>query len=238
MHRSLRPSLSDRLWAWVILSLQGRMAGSLVTRARSAATPSGTASSPFLTARGGAISIPLPAGASFSTGKRKTSTRSRASQWAWAKSSKRARKLQVICNGICALGQRVGGASLRPFPPGRAAPRSRLLGPQTTSISRRRMIWPSAFRCHASGVWSGCRSSRAQQSEQEGGACGHYFASLLIASGMDVKVVQTRLRQPRAMTTLNTYGHMWPDADESSRAAVAVVLAARKDSSRTARLAD
>ena len=70
----------------------------------------------------------------------------------------------------------------------------------------------------------------------------HYFASLLIASGLDVKVVQTRLRHASAMTTLNTYGHMWPDADESSRAAVAVVLAARKDSpkdsSRTKRVAD
>jgi integrase len=66
----------------------------------------------------------------------------------------------------------------------------------------------------------------------------HYFASLLIASGLDVKVVQTRLRHASATTTLNTYGHMWPDADESSRAAVAVVLAARKDSSRTARGVD
>ena len=66
----------------------------------------------------------------------------------------------------------------------------------------------------------------------------HYFASLLIASGLDVKVVQTRLRHASAMTTLNTYGHMWPDADESSRAAVAVVLAAREDSSRTAKIAD
>jgi len=64
----------------------------------------------------------------------------------------------------------------------------------------------------------------------------HYFASLLIASGLDVKVVQTRLRHASAMTTLNTYGHMWPDADESSRGAVAVVLAARKDSSRTNRV--
>jgi integrase len=57
----------------------------------------------------------------------------------------------------------------------------------------------------------------------------HYFASLLIASGADVKVVQKRLRHASAMTTLNTYGHMWPDADESARAAVAVVLAARAD---------
>jgi integrase len=66
----------------------------------------------------------------------------------------------------------------------------------------------------------------------------HYFESLLIASGLDVKVVQTRLRHASAITTLNTYGHLWADADESSRAAVAVVLAARKDSSRTTRVAD
>jgi len=67
----------------------------------------------------------------------------------------------------------------------------------------------------------------------------HYFASLLIASGADVKVVQRRLRHASAMTTLNTYGHMWPDADESARAAVAVVLAERADSlSKTRSLAD
>lgn len=67
----------------------------------------------------------------------------------------------------------------------------------------------------------------------------HYFASLLIASGADVKVVQRRLRHASATTTLNTYGHMWPDADESARAAVGVVLAARADSlAQSKRLAD
>jgi integrase len=55
----------------------------------------------------------------------------------------------------------------------------------------------------------------------------HYFASLLITSGADVKVVQKRLRHASAMTTLNTYGHMWPDADESTRVAIAGVMAAR-----------
>jgi integrase len=55
----------------------------------------------------------------------------------------------------------------------------------------------------------------------------HYFASPLITSGADVMVVQKRLRHASAMTTLNTYGHMWPDADESTRAAIAGVLAAR-----------
>ena len=40
-----------------------------------------------------------------------------------------------------------------------------------------------------------------------------------------MKVVQARLRHASATTTLNTYGHLWPDADESARAAVASVLA-------------
>lgn len=61
----------------------------------------------------------------------------------------------------------------------------------------------------------------------------HYLASLLIGHGLDVKVVQTRLRHANATTTLNTYGHLWPDADESARAAVASVVAARADYLRT-----
>ena len=61
----------------------------------------------------------------------------------------------------------------------------------------------------------------------------HYLASLLIASGADVKVGQARLRRASVTTTLNTYAHLWPDADESARAAVGLVLAARADSLRT-----
>jgi integrase len=55
----------------------------------------------------------------------------------------------------------------------------------------------------------------------------HYFASLLIASGLDVKVVQARLRHASAKTTLDTYGHLWPDRDDTSRAAVAAVYRSR-----------
>jgi integrase len=55
----------------------------------------------------------------------------------------------------------------------------------------------------------------------------HYFASLLIADGLDVKTVQARLRHASAKTTLDVYGHMWPDKDEASRAAVAAAVAAR-----------
>ena len=56
----------------------------------------------------------------------------------------------------------------------------------------------------------------------------HYFASLLIADGLDVKVVQARLRHASAKTTLDVYGHMWPDKDVASRAAVSAVIAARQ----------
>lgn len=62
----------------------------------------------------------------------------------------------------------------------------------------------------------------------------HYLASLLIGSGLDVKVVQARLRHASAKTTLDTYGHLWPDADESARAAIGAVFAARADNLRTA----
>ena len=36
-------------------------------------------------------------------------------------------------------------------------------------------------------------------------------------SGLDVEAVEHRLRQGSATTTLDTYGHLWPDSDESTR---------------------
>jgi integrase len=55
----------------------------------------------------------------------------------------------------------------------------------------------------------------------------HYLASLLIASGADIKTVQARMRHATARTTLDTYGHLWPDADESTRSAIGSVIAER-----------
>lgn len=49
-------------------------------------------------------------------------------------------------------------------------------------------------------------------------------ASLLTTSGADVKVVQAQLRHASAVMTLDTYGHLWPDSDESTRAAVAALF--------------
>lgn len=61
----------------------------------------------------------------------------------------------------------------------------------------------------------------------------HYLASLLISKGADIKTVQARLRHASAKTTLDTYAHLWPDADESTRTAIGEVIAARADSLRT-----
>ncbi|MET4432388.1 tyrosine-type recombinase/integrase [Mycolicibacterium sp. 624] len=58
----------------------------------------------------------------------------------------------------------------------------------------------------------------------------HYLASMLIASGADIKTVQARMRHGSARTTLDTYGHLWPDADESTRLAIGAVIAERMDS--------
>lgn len=64
----------------------------------------------------------------------------------------------------------------------------------------------------------------------------HYYASLLISSGLDVKVVQTRMRHTSAKTTLDTYGHLWPDSDDTTRAAVGRVFASRGSDASAAKL--
>lgn len=70
----------------------------------------------------------------------------------------------------------------------------------------------------------------------------HYLASLLIASGADIKKVQARMRHATAATTLDVYGHLWPDADESTRAAVGAAIRERSktaaDDLRTIQLGD
>ena len=55
----------------------------------------------------------------------------------------------------------------------------------------------------------------------------HYFASMLIAGGADVKKVQAAMRHASAKTTLDTYSHLWPDSDDAIRSAGESVLAAR-----------
>jgi integrase len=92
---------------------------------------------------------------------------------------------------------------------------------------------------HQLSPWAVERAMRTARHEVDGLPAGfryhdlrHYFASLLIASGADVKTVQARLRHASAKTTLDTYGHIWPDRDESTRAAVEAVLSVRTEQRR------
>jgi integrase len=48
----------------------------------------------------------------------------------------------------------------------------------------------------------------------------HFYASLLIRHGESVKVVHARLGHATAAETLDTYSHLWPDSDDTTRAAV------------------
>ena len=84
------------------------------------------------------------------------------------------------------------------------------------------------------GPWQLQRAFRAARAQVQGLPEGfrfhdlrHYYASLLISKGLDVKVVQARLRHASAKTTLDTYGHLWPDSDETTRAAISGVMTTR-----------
>jgi integrase len=52
----------------------------------------------------------------------------------------------------------------------------------------------------------------------------HFYASGLIASGCDVVTVQRALGHASATTTLRTYAHLWPTAEDRTRAAAAAML--------------
>jgi integrase len=58
----------------------------------------------------------------------------------------------------------------------------------------------------------------------------HFYASGLIAAGCDVVTVQRALGHAKASTTLNIYAHLWPSAEDRTRAAAAGLIA---DSLRT-----
>lgn len=58
----------------------------------------------------------------------------------------------------------------------------------------------------------------------------HYFASGLIADGCGVVTVQHALGHSSASITLNVYSHLWPKAEDRTRAAAANLMAATADS--------
>jgi integrase len=53
----------------------------------------------------------------------------------------------------------------------------------------------------------------------------HYFASGLIAAGCDVVTVQRAMGHASATTTLSTYAHLWPTAEDKTRTAASEMAA-------------
>lgn len=70
-------------------------------------------------------------------------------------------------------------------------------------------------------VWKQAREAAGLESGTGLHSLRHYYASRLIRFGESVKTVQKRLGHASAQETLDTYGHLWPDADERTREAVA-----------------
>lgn len=59
----------------------------------------------------------------------------------------------------------------------------------------------------------------------------HYYASGLIAAGCDVVTVQRALGHSKPSTTLDFYSHLWPDAEDRTRAAASKLMSGVDDSS-------
>ena len=78
-------------------------------------------------------------------------------------------------------------------------------------------------------IWTIAQDAWCLACQQTSASMTYGTTSLLplIASGGDVKVVQARLRHASAKTSLDSYGHRWPDSDDSTRAAISDVIAAR-----------
>lgn len=57
----------------------------------------------------------------------------------------------------------------------------------------------------------------------------HFYASMLIRSGASVKAVQVRLGHSSAKTTLDVYGHLFPDEEDRTRRALEEAFADHED---------
>ena len=53
----------------------------------------------------------------------------------------------------------------------------------------------------------------------------HFYASTLIAAGLHPKVIQERLGHATIAETMDTYGHLFPDASEHGRGALDAMFA-------------
>ncbi|HEY5115652.1 MAG TPA: tyrosine-type recombinase/integrase [Nakamurella sp.] len=57
----------------------------------------------------------------------------------------------------------------------------------------------------------------------------HFYASTLIAAGLHPKTIQSRLGHASITETMDTYGHLFPEAEEQGRGALDAVLSPSGD---------
>lgn len=88
-------------------------------------------------------------------------------------------------------------------------------------------------RGHWGETWASAWTAAGLEGRAEFHRLRHTYASMLIAAGCSVKVVQARLGHATAQETLDTYGHMWPGDDDRTRKAVDETFAAWRADSRS-----
>jgi integrase len=76
------------------------------------------------------------------------------------------------------------------------------------------------IRNRAADAWRSSAAGLALAPRSGWHALRHHYASVLIAGGESVKVVQSRLGHATAEETLNTYAHLWPDSEDRTRSVV------------------
>jgi integrase len=86
--------------------------------------------------------------------------------------------------------------------------------------------WGKPIQQHPfSAMWTTARRKAGVPEWAKPHDLRHYFASTLIRSGASVKVIQARLGHASAKTTLDVYGHLFPDEEDRTRAAIDAELA-------------
>ena len=75
-------------------------------------------------------------------------------------------------------------------------------------------------RTRANEIWKRALERAAMGRDATPHDLRHFYASALIRQGADVKLVQNRLGHKSAKTTIDTYGHLWPDSDDRTRTAI------------------
>lgn len=91
-------------------------------------------------------------------------------------------------------------------------------------------------RNNAGDEWRRIRESAGLPDDVTLHTLRHTYASGLIAAGCDVVTVQRALGHSQPSITLNVYSHLWPSAEDKTRAAAAAFMAsvdAATDSPRT-----